>query len=224
MSIVTPSLCVVTAGRNRNRGHRRRLCAPPGDHRTPSITLQSAWSRHVGAGIVFRRATRSRTNLRRTHETGNAVAAVTFERFTSSTLPVGKGFHAVAPGLTSWPHNWDCFSRFAPSAQDQEDKFDDCPAAVRVSLFRQRLCKSAKIETVTKETGDDDQTVFWAEVKLDGRPYAIGVLEDGTLSELNLAVDDAEVTLELQFGRQFKRPAATSRSARKLTALARTWK
>ena len=38
--------------------------------------------------------------------------------------------------------------------------------------------------------------MFWAEVKLGGRPYAIGVLEDGTLSELNLAVDDAEITID----------------------------
>jgi hypothetical protein len=79
-------------------------------------------------------------------------------------------------------------------AQDQETKFADCPAAVRKSLEAQ--AKGAKIEKVVKETGDDDQVVFWAEVKLNGRPYAVGVLEDGTLSELNLAVDNAEVPLE----------------------------
>ena len=81
-----------------------------------------------------------------------------------------------------------------PAAQDQEIKFSDCPAAVRKSLEAE--AKGAKIETVTKETNEDEQTVFWAEVNLDGQPYAIGVLEDGTLSELNLAVDDAEITLD----------------------------
>lgn len=80
------------------------------------------------------------------------------------------------------------------SGDDQEIKFADCPAAVRKSLEAES--KGAKIETVTKETGDDEQTVYWAEVKLGGRPYAIGVLEDGTLSEVNLAVDDAEIPLD----------------------------
>jgi hypothetical protein len=82
----------------------------------------------------------------------------------------------------------------APSAQEQEIKFADCPAAVRKALHAE--AKGAQIETVTKEKGDDDQSVYWAEVKLDGRPYAIGVLEDGTLSEMNLAVDDKEVNLD----------------------------
>jgi hypothetical protein len=77
---------------------------------------------------------------------------------------------------------------------DQEIKFADCPAAVRKSLETE--AKGAKIETVTKEKVEDDQTVYWAEVTLSGRPYAIGVLEDGTLSEVNLAVDDAEIPLD----------------------------
>jgi hypothetical protein len=82
----------------------------------------------------------------------------------------------------------------AASRDEQDIKFADCPAAVRKSLEAE--AKGAKIETVTKETNDDEQTVFWAEVKLDEKQYAIGVLEDGTLSEFNLAVDDADITLD----------------------------
>jgi hypothetical protein len=82
----------------------------------------------------------------------------------------------------------------APSGDEQEIKFPDCPAAVRKSLEAE--AKGAKIETVTKETNEDEQTVFWAEFKIDAQTYALGVLEDGTLSEFNLAVDDAEITLD----------------------------
>jgi len=80
----------------------------------------------------------------------------------------------------------------ARSADEQEVKFSDCPAAVRKTL--QAEAKGAKIETVTKEKDDDDQMVYWAEAKVDGRLYAIGVLENGTLTEMNLAVDDDELT------------------------------
>jgi hypothetical protein len=80
------------------------------------------------------------------------------------------------------------------SGDEQEIKFADCPAAVRKSLEAE--AKGAKIETVTREKGEDEQSVYWAEVKLGGRPYAIGVLEDGTLSEINLAVEDAEIHLD----------------------------
>ena len=82
----------------------------------------------------------------------------------------------------------------ARSGDDQEIKFADCPPAVRKALEAE--AKGAKFETVTRETGDDDQTVYWAEAKLDGRLYAIGVLEDGSLSEMNLAVDDADLALD----------------------------
>jgi hypothetical protein len=80
------------------------------------------------------------------------------------------------------------------AADEKEMKFSDCPVAVRKALEAE--AKGAKIETVTKETNDDEPNVYWAEVNLDGRPYAIGVLEDGTLSELNLAVDDADIALD----------------------------
>ena len=42
----------------------------------------------------------------------------------------------------------------------------------------------------------EDETVYWAEVAIGGKTYAIGVLEDGTLTEMNLAVDDAEVPFD----------------------------
>ena len=82
----------------------------------------------------------------------------------------------------------------APQRDEQEIKFADCPAAVRKGLLAE--AKQAKIETVTKETDEDEQTVYWAEVKVDERLYAIGVLEDGSLSEMNLAVDEEDLALE----------------------------
>ena len=108
----------------------------------------------------------------------------------------------------------------AHRGDEQEIKFSDCPAAVRKSLEAE--AKGAKIETVTKEKDDDDQTVFWAEVKLEGRPYAIGVLEDGTLSEMNLAVDDAELTLDRCPAAVQADLAQRERSARRSPPSART--
>ena len=77
---------------------------------------------------------------------------------------------------------------------EQEIKFADCPAAVRKTF--QAEAKGAKIETVTKEKDEDDETVYWADVAIGGKTYAIGVLEDGTLTEMNLAVDDDEVPFD----------------------------
>ncbi len=70
----------------------------------------------------------------------------------------------------------------------QEIKLSDCPAAVRKTLEAE--AKGARIEAVHKEKVDD-QTIYWTQVAIAGKSYAIGVLEDGTLSEVNLAVDDA---------------------------------
>ncbi len=78
--------------------------------------------------------------------------------------------------------------------QTQEIKFAACPPAVRKTL--QTESKGARIETVTREKDADDEVVFWAEAALGGRTYAIGVLEDGTLTEMNLAVDDEELAFD----------------------------
>jgi hypothetical protein len=83
--------------------------------------------------------------------------------------------------------------RAAPG-DEQEIKFADCPPAVRKTFEAE--AKGAKIETVTKETDEDEETVYWADVVLRGTTYEIGVLEDGTLSEMNLAVDEEEVPFE----------------------------
>ena len=61
--------------------------------------------------------------------------------------------------------------------------------------FRPRR-RGAKIETVTKEKDEDDETVYWADVAVGGKTYAIGVLEDGTLTEMNLAVDEEELPFD----------------------------
>ncbi len=82
----------------------------------------------------------------------------------------------------------------APPGDDERVKFSDCPAAVQKTF--QSQTKGAKIETVTKEKNADDETVFWAELAISGKMYTIGVLDDGTLIEMNLAVDDEEIPFE----------------------------
>jgi hypothetical protein len=82
----------------------------------------------------------------------------------------------------------------ARADDEQVLKFADCPPAVRKAL--QAESKGAKIETVTKEKAEDDEAIYWAEANVGGKTYAIGVLEDGTLAEMNLAVDDEEIPLE----------------------------
>ena len=83
----------------------------------------------------------------------------------------------------------------AQASDDSKVKFSDCPEAVRTTL--QGEAAGAKIEVVTKEKDEDDDVVYWADVVVAGKTYAVGVLEDGTLSEMNLAVDgDDEIPLE----------------------------
>ncbi len=81
----------------------------------------------------------------------------------------------------------------SPAAVGQEIKLADCPAAVRKTFEAE--ARGSKVETVRKEKEEDD-TVYWAEVTIGGKAYAIGVLEDGTLTEMNLAVDDDELPFE----------------------------
>jgi len=85
---------------------------------------------------------------------------------------------------------------FGTASADDEPKlkFSDCPAAVRKTFEAET--NGAKIENVHKEKDEDGETVYWADVAVVGETYAIGVLEDGTLTEMNLAVDDAEVPIE----------------------------
>ncbi len=75
----------------------------------------------------------------------------------------------------------------------QEIKLADCPPAVRKAL--QVEAKGAKIDVVSKED-EDEGTVYWADAAIGGKMYAIGVLEDGTLTEMNLAVDDSDIPIE----------------------------
>jgi hypothetical protein len=82
----------------------------------------------------------------------------------------------------------------ASTGDDEEIKFSDCPAAVRKTL--QAEAKGAKIETVTKEIDEDGETVYWAKTDIGGKTYAIGAHEDGTLSEMSLAVDDEELPFD----------------------------
>jgi hypothetical protein len=106
----------------------------------------------------------------------------------------------LEPGRVAMPPLWVVTAGvlgliFGGAPGDEEElKFSDCPFAVRKTF--QAEAKGAKIETVTREKDEDDETFYWADVAIDGRTYAIGVLEDGTLSEMNLAVDDEELPFD----------------------------
>ena len=71
------------------------------------------------------------------------------------------------------------------SREGEELKFADCPKAVQKTF--QAEARGTKIEIVTRETDGDAGTVYWADVALGGKTYATGVLENGTLTEMNLA-------------------------------------
>lgn len=75
----------------------------------------------------------------------------------------------------------------------QETKLSDCPTAVRKSIEAE--CRSGRVVAVRKEK-EEDEMVYWAEAILAGKTYAIVVHEDGTLVEMNLAVDEAEMPFD----------------------------
>lgn len=72
-------------------------------------------------------------------------------------------------------------------------KFADCPASVQKGL--QAEAPSAKFESVTRETDEENETIFWSDALVGEKTYTIGVLADGTLSEMSLAFDDDQVPL-----------------------------
>jgi hypothetical protein len=86
------------------------------------------------------------------------------------------------------------FGLSSAADDDEEIKFSDCPAAVRKTFLAE--AKGAKIEAVNKEKDEDGQTVYWAKIVIGGKTYAMGALEDGTLTEMNLAVDDEELPFD----------------------------
>jgi hypothetical protein len=82
---------------------------------------------------------------------------------------------------------------FAAARDETEIKFADCPPAVKKTFDFET--QGARIATVMREKSDDE-TIYWADVPLGGRTYAVGVLEDGTLTEMNLAADEPEIPFE----------------------------
>ena len=85
----------------------------------------------------------------------------------------------------------------ATSARVDDDlkmKYADIPAAVKRTF--QAEAPGVKIETVTREKDEENETVYWADAAIGERTYAIGVFEDGTLSEMNIAFDDEEIPLD----------------------------
>jgi uncharacterized membrane protein YkoI len=81
---------------------------------------------------------------------------------------------------------------FAAARGDEEEiPFSECPAAVKKTMLDE--AKGGKIdETVSKET-EDGKTIYWASVVIDNRDYAIGVTEDGRLTDKVLDVGDPEI-------------------------------
>jgi hypothetical protein len=82
----------------------------------------------------------------------------------------------------------------ASAVDEEEVKFSECPAPVRKTF--QAEAKGAKIDIVTKEKDGDAETVYWADVSVNGKTYAMGVLEDGTVTEMNLAVDQEKLPFD----------------------------
>ncbi len=82
----------------------------------------------------------------------------------------------------------------APPGDGLSQKLADVPPAVRKAF--QAEAPGAKVDSVTIEKADNNATVYWADVDLKGKTYTIGILDDGTLAEMNLAVDDKEVKLD----------------------------
>jgi uncharacterized membrane protein YkoI len=79
----------------------------------------------------------------------------------------------------------------AAKGDEEEIPFSECPAAVKKTMLDE--AKGGKIdETVSKET-EDGKTVYWVSVVIDSRDYAIGVTEDGVLTDKVLDVGDEEV-------------------------------
>ncbi len=85
------------------------------------------------------------------------------------------------------------FAAAQPAGIAQEIKPADCPPAARKTLEAE--ARGARIAAVRKEQ-DGDEAIYWADATIEGKTYAIGVLGDGTLVEMNLAVDGAELTLD----------------------------
>lgn len=83
------------------------------------------------------------------------------------------------------------------TAQVQEGReiaFAEAPPVVRKTF--QAETQGTKIDTLAMEQDEDGETIYWAEIALEGRTYAVGVLADGTLSEINLAVDAPSVPID----------------------------
>jgi hypothetical protein len=89
-----------------------------------------------------------------------------------------------------------------------EIKLNDCPAPVKKTIEAE--AKGSKIEKLEKSV-EGDETTYWADVRRSGKLYSLGVLQDGTLTELNLRVDADEI------------PFAKSPSAVQVTLRKEAW-
>jgi hypothetical protein len=83
---------------------------------------------------------------------------------------------------------------FGSSSDDPKLKFSESPAAVQTTMKTE--APGAKIEFVDREKDEDNVVTFWADAIIGGKTYAIGVLEDGTLTEMNLVADVDELPFD----------------------------
>lgn len=80
---------------------------------------------------------------------------------------------------------------FAGRGEEKEIPFPNCPEPVQKTLRAE--AKGAKIETVTRETFDDGEVVYWADLVLGGKPYEVAVDSKGTLTEIRLEVGEDQI-------------------------------
>jgi hypothetical protein len=87
------------------------------------------------------------------------------------------------------------FVGVANGADQTKVKFSECPEPVRKTLHAE--APGAKFDEVGKERDDGNEVTYWAKAELGGKMYSLGVLEDGTLSEMTLDIaEEDEIPLD----------------------------
>jgi hypothetical protein len=74
-------------------------------------------------------------------------------------------------------------------ADEEEVKLSECPKAVQKTLKRE--AKGGKIVEIEREV-EDGETIYEAEIIIDGNEYEVEILEDGTLLSKILEDDEGD--------------------------------
>ena len=80
------------------------------------------------------------------------------------------------------------------SSDDPKSKFSESPAHVQATMKAE--APGVKFEFVDKEKDEDNVVTYWADAVIGSKTYSIGVLEDGTLTEINLVADTDELPFD----------------------------